>query len=198
VKLEGIDVKLTLNGIPADKLGSLTPDEIVSETTKRLSQYAKRVMSLPVYVGETEEKLSFEAKLLEAWSDGMKVTPNAKSGVEVGDLSIESGPAKADAKKVAVAGPRSPVGVAARSCNAPAAAAPEKEAKAAPPAKPGKGAKGTKPDAVATKPINVPARFTPTGASQKSDAPAAPPTKSTGKKGGCDVSVESADGRICL
>src|SRR5262249_51015088 len=67
VHLDGMDVKLTLNGVPADKLGSLSMSDLVAETTSRLKGYAKLVLTLAAYASETEDTLSYQAKLLDAF-----------------------------------------------------------------------------------------------------------------------------------
>ena len=70
VALDGTDVKLTLNGVPADQLGKMSVDEFVGETTKRTKDYVGKVLSLVGDAGETQETLAFEADLLEALATG--------------------------------------------------------------------------------------------------------------------------------
>jgi hypothetical protein len=71
VKLEGTDVKLTLNGLTTEQLGSLDLADVIKETTLRLSGYAGRILSLTVYASETQDLLSLQAELLEAYLEGL-------------------------------------------------------------------------------------------------------------------------------
>jgi hypothetical protein len=89
VKLEGADVKLTLNGIPHDKIGDIDPGEIITETTTRTTDYVAFTLTLLAYMSETEERLSMQEDILDAWQSGLAAnmgsTPGAIdiSGVEV-------------------------------------------------------------------------------------------------------------------
>ena len=95
VKLEGTDVKLTLNGLSASELLSLKPDELIEETTLRLSGYVGRVLTLIAFADETQNRLTFQGKVLDAWIDGMKLSAATvqSSGDEL-DLVVETTTAK--------------------------------------------------------------------------------------------------------
>jgi hypothetical protein len=119
VKLEGTDVKLTLNGLTKEQLGSLNLGDVVSETTSRLSGYVKLVLSLTVYASETQDLLSLQEKLLEAYLDGLggPGTPVDLSSVQV---QAAAAAAKAEAKPEGAKGKRWPGGLLIASACTPA------------------------------------------------------------------------------
>src|SRR5262249_28809220 len=90
VKLDGVNVKLSLNGISQDQMKSLSMGEVVSMTTERLEGYVKRTVTLVGYADETQQLLSFEADLLDAYLDG--VGGNVK-GADLSDLKVQAKPA---------------------------------------------------------------------------------------------------------
>ena len=71
VKLEGTDVKLTLNGLTKEQLGSLDIGAVVSETTSRLGAYVALALTVPAYASETSDLLSLQATLLDAYLTGL-------------------------------------------------------------------------------------------------------------------------------
>jgi hypothetical protein len=85
VALEGGKVKLTINGIPHDKVGDIDPGAIVTETTDRTQRYVGRVFTLPADVAETEDRLTFQAELLEAWQAGLG---RQEGGIDITDLEV--------------------------------------------------------------------------------------------------------------
>ena len=95
VKLEGTDVKLSLNGLSPSDLASMSIDEILEETTLRMGGYVGRVMILIGYADETQRKLDFQAQVLDAWLEGMKIDQAtfAGAGENLKELKVESGPA---------------------------------------------------------------------------------------------------------
>ncbi len=95
VKLDGGDVKLTLNGLSASDLLSLKPDEVVEETTLRLGNYVARVLTLIAFVDESQTRLTFQGEVLDAMIEGMKL--NAASVAGAGDeidLEVDTTTAK--------------------------------------------------------------------------------------------------------
>jgi hypothetical protein len=102
VKLEGGDVKLSLNGIPAEKLGDLDVEELLTEVTLRTTKYVERAATLAVYIADTEDRLSFQSDLLEVWQGGLQATVEGTDGaVDISDLEVAS--AAAGAKPAASA-----------------------------------------------------------------------------------------------
>lgn len=98
VTLDGLTPKITLNGLSPSDIGGLDPEEVLSETTLRLTGYAGRMLSLVAYADATQDQLSFEADVLDAWIGGFKLDAAKVQGAgdDLGDLKIETGaPAKA-------------------------------------------------------------------------------------------------------
>lgn len=93
VELKGFDVDLTLNGVPADALKSLSMTDLVAEVTTRTSAYAGHALSLLAHASETEDRLAFHSELLEAWRDGLAAQPGAEGSVDISDLEVVSKPA---------------------------------------------------------------------------------------------------------
>jgi hypothetical protein len=99
VKLEGGDVKLSLNGIPAEKLGDLDPEALLTEVTLRTTKYVERTLTLAVYISETDDRLSFQTDLLDAWQAGLQASVEGTEGaVDISDLEVVSGGAAPKAK----------------------------------------------------------------------------------------------------
>jgi hypothetical protein len=118
IKLDGTDVKLTLNGIPHDKIGDIEPDVLVEQTTLRTQEYAGVALTLPAYVAETDNRLSFQYDLLEAWRDGLAASTGAEGTVDISDLEVaaaKGAPAEAGETK----GKRSPGGILVAKCERP-------------------------------------------------------------------------------
>jgi hypothetical protein len=89
VKLDGTDVKLTLNGVPAEKLGSLSMGDVVAGTTAKMQGYVKRIVTLTALAGETQDLLSFEADLLDAFIAGLG--GDKKGATDLGSLTVQAG-----------------------------------------------------------------------------------------------------------
>jgi len=122
ITLDGTDVKLTLNGIPEDKLGDIELDELVSETTVRTQDYVGSVLSLTGYVSESEDRLSFQGDLLEAWSEGLAVTTELTDGaIDITDLEVATKPGAKPAGDAEVEGKRTAGGLLLAKCGRPGA-----------------------------------------------------------------------------
>jgi hypothetical protein len=102
VTLEGVTPKITLNGLSPSDIGGLDPEEVITETTMRMGGYAGRVLSLVAYADQTQDLLSFEADVLDAWMSGLKVDAGQVSGAgdDLGDLKVETGAKPAAAPKI--------------------------------------------------------------------------------------------------
>jgi hypothetical protein len=139
-------VKLSLNGVPLDKLGGLSIGDLTTEVTKRLGGYAERVLMLVSYASETQDLLGFESDVLDAWLGGYGVDAGKVEGATNLDalavLSAAPMPpgAKPAATPKAPSGPRSPGGLALASCGKKAGKkrVEKTEAAADPPAEPDK------------------------------------------------------------
>src|SRR5687767_15688762 len=96
VSLKGTDVEITLNGVPADKLGDLDVGALVEETTERTTHYVERTVTLLGYLDQTETRLGFQADLLDAWSSGLAAEPETTPGVvDITDLEVTTTPGAA-------------------------------------------------------------------------------------------------------
>ncbi|MEJ7729952.1 MAG: hypothetical protein WKG00_12105 [Polyangiaceae bacterium] len=71
VKLEGTDVKLTLNGLTKEQLGSLDIGGVVSATPSRLGGSVALALTVPGSASETSDLLSLQATLLDAYLAGL-------------------------------------------------------------------------------------------------------------------------------
>lgn len=216
VKLEGTDVKLTLNGLTPSELASLSPDELLEEATLRLGSYVGRVAILIGYADETQRVLEFQSQVLDAWLEGMKIDSAtfAGAGESLAELKVESGPAAGQqAKKVEIdrtkLGRFMPGGVRTSACSRKVKAKPaeeETEVAAAPEPKKGKSDKKpapAKPGKSAQKDQKAPAKPpSKSGTGQgptvpvKSEAPAGGPA--TSDPGRCDIVVTTAEGSTCM
>jgi hypothetical protein len=85
VKLEGTDVKLTLNGLTKEQLGSLDIGAVVTETTSRLGGYVALALTTPAYAAETSDLLSLQATLLDAYLAGLG---GAGTPVDLGAVAV--------------------------------------------------------------------------------------------------------------
>jgi hypothetical protein len=94
VKMENGDVKVSLNGLSPSDLLSLSPDEVIEETSLRLVGYVGRVTLLIAYADETQRALDFQASVLDAWMEGMKVDASSFPGTgdNLAELKVESAP----------------------------------------------------------------------------------------------------------
>jgi hypothetical protein len=70
VKLDGMDVKLTLNGLGPDDLGKLSLGDLTSETLNRTKKWVVHAITLIGAVSSTKDTLSFEQDTLDALLDG--------------------------------------------------------------------------------------------------------------------------------
>jgi len=121
ITLEGTDVKLGLNGVPAEALGDLDMGELVSEVGERTQAYAGRAFTLLADASETEERLSFQADLLAAWRDGLGIGPGVPGHVDITDVEVVAKPAapaknEGDDEAVTASTPRSLGGLRVQRC----------------------------------------------------------------------------------
>ena len=70
VKLDGTDVKLTLNGLGADDLGKLSLGDLTKEAITRTTKWVVHAVTLIAAVSSTKDALSFEEDTLDALLDG--------------------------------------------------------------------------------------------------------------------------------
>jgi prefoldin subunit 5 len=70
VKLDGTDVKLTLNGLGPDDLGKLSLGDLTTETLDRTKKWVVHAITLIGAVSSTKDTLSFEQDTLDALLDG--------------------------------------------------------------------------------------------------------------------------------
>lgn len=215
VKLEGGDVKLTLNGLTPSELASLSPDELIEESTMRIGGYVGRVMVLLAYADQTQRILDFQEKVLDAWLEGMKVDQATFQGAgeDLAELNVETGPPGAQqAKKVEIdrakLGKFMPGGVRTSGCSRKVKARPveeptevaEADAAKDKPSKDKPSKDKPKPAATAqkdqkpqpAKPASKPGPTMPA----KTDAPSSPPA--TPDPGRCDIVVTTAEGSTCM
>ncbi len=207
VKIDGGDVKLTLAGLSPSELLSLKPDEVIEETTLRLTNYVGRVLTLIAFVDESQTRLTFQGKVLDAWIEGMKLTPASVSGAgDELDLVVDTTGAKKGKAEEASGQKRyhTPGGLRTVRCDAKAAAAPvvAEVKEPAPKQKVATGKKGGAPAAKQppSEPTGGVSAATMVGGA--GTVPASLPggsskAKSSGDKP-CDVVVENAEGTFCL
>ncbi|MBL8743489.1 MAG: hypothetical protein JNK04_20405 [Myxococcales bacterium] len=199
VKIDGTDVKLTLAGLTASELLSMKPDEVIEETTLRLTNYVGRVLTLVAFADETQNRLSFQSKVLDAWIEGMKITPGADAGDDL-DLVVDTTSAKKDkAEGTATKLRHTHGGVRTTKCEATrkdvavAVADPEPGPQKKAPAK--KGAVAAAPKSQPSKPAK-PTSSAPV--SESGQGPLAAPAPSAKGDKPCDLVVENASGSYCL
>jgi hypothetical protein len=70
VKLDGMNVKLTLNGLSQDDLGKLSLGDLTTEAISRTKKWVVHAVTLFAAVSSTKDQLSFEQDTLEALLDG--------------------------------------------------------------------------------------------------------------------------------
>ena len=70
VKLDGTDVKLTLNGLGPDDLGKLSLGDLTTETLDRTKKWVVHAITLIAAVSSTKDTLSFEEDTLDALMAG--------------------------------------------------------------------------------------------------------------------------------
>jgi hypothetical protein len=71
VKLDGTDVKLTLNGLGPDDLGKLSLGDLTTETLSRTKNWVVHAITLIGAASTTKDTLSFEQDTLDALLDGL-------------------------------------------------------------------------------------------------------------------------------
>lgn len=203
VKIDGTDVKLTMAGLSATELLSMKPDEVIEETALRLTSYVGRVLTLIAFADETQNRLSFQAKVLDAWIEGMKITPSADAGDEI-DVVVDTSTAKKEKAESAGSKMRhTHGGVRTTKCEATRKDVAVAVADPEPAPKKGASKKATV-SATATgntkKSPNKPAAGN-APAVQSGQGPLAdPPPSVKGDKGDkpCDIVVSNAEGNYCL
>jgi hypothetical protein len=210
VALQGIDVKLTLNGLSASEIADMSPEEVIEETTLRLGAYVGRVASLVAYVDETQQLLNFQGKVLDAWVEGLKIDPAnlIGGGDDLGELAVMTGsPSTKKLNPSAFAaegrslGKHTASGLRTASCKAQ----PKSEVTTAAASEP-EPAKTTGPKGKTGGPIAAKAKST--GSSGQTTPAMSEVPKSTKSSGGenaaskpskpCDVVVTNAEGSFCL
>jgi len=70
VKLDGLDVKLTLNGLSQDDLGKLSMGDLTTEAISRTKKWVGHAVTIIGAVSATKDRLSFEQDTLDALLDG--------------------------------------------------------------------------------------------------------------------------------
>ncbi|HEY8087451.1 MAG TPA: hypothetical protein VIF09_06390, partial [Polyangiaceae bacterium] len=70
VKLDGMDVKLTLNGLSQDDLGKLSVGDLTTEAISRTKKWVVHAVALIGAVSSTKDELSFEEDTLDALLEG--------------------------------------------------------------------------------------------------------------------------------
>ncbi len=70
VKLDGTDVKLTLNGLSQDDLGTMSMGDLTTEAISRTKKWVGHALTIIAAVSSTKEALSFEEDTLDALLDG--------------------------------------------------------------------------------------------------------------------------------
>lgn len=95
IGLKDGDVELSLNGIPADKLGDIELDELLVEVTERAERYVGDVLTLVVDASTTEERLSLQHEILSAYREGLGVSLDSEPrAVDISDLEVVASAAK--------------------------------------------------------------------------------------------------------
>ncbi|HTJ82847.1 MAG TPA: hypothetical protein VL400_14095, partial [Polyangiaceae bacterium] len=219
VKLDGGDVKLTVAGLSATDLMGMSPDELVENTSTRLVAYVGRVVTLIAYADETQKTLSFQADLLDAWMDGLKIDSAtvADAGDDISDLAVKT-TAAANAKTAEAKGDDgmrtlgrfSPAGIRASVCKVDKKDKPETEVAEADPepkdakgkAKPAKVAANDKPKKPAQSGSSAPQKSVQKTASSAGAAtptlPASTLPAAASEPKQCDIVVTNAEGTFCM
>ncbi|HEY6461100.1 MAG TPA: hypothetical protein VIY73_13140, partial [Polyangiaceae bacterium] len=70
IKLDGTDVKITLNGISQDDLGKLSLGDLTTQTLDRTTKWVGHALTILAAVSSTKDTLSFEEDTLDALLDG--------------------------------------------------------------------------------------------------------------------------------
>ncbi len=106
VKLDGLDVKLTLNGLSQDDLGNLSMGALTTEAISRTKKWVGHAVTIIGAVSSTKDRLSFEQDTLEALLDGFTASGWKKTAAATipgaDDPKVASAtPAKPRARKAA-------------------------------------------------------------------------------------------------
>jgi hypothetical protein len=170
VKLDGLDVKLTLNGLSQDDLGNLSMGDLTTEAISRTKKWVGHAVTIIGAVSATKDRLSFEEDTLDALLDGFTASGWKKTAA----ATIPAG----DDPKVASATPAKPrAHRAATAAAAKVGVAVAQSAKAATPATTAPGTTDSKADKAAKATTSGPVAAPPVAAPQPSasataDAPA--------------------------
>jgi hypothetical protein len=77
-------VDISMNGVTTDDLGQLNVADVLTETIARTGRFAIEALTLPVVLATTQEKLDFEADVLDGIKDGFRSSGgNIPAPVEV-------------------------------------------------------------------------------------------------------------------
>ncbi|MGD0523646.1 MAG: hypothetical protein ABSE49_00810 [Polyangiaceae bacterium] len=116
VKLDGTDVKLTLNGLGPDDLGKLSLGDLTTETLSRTKNWVVHAITLIGAASSTKDTLSFEQDTLDALLDGFSGSGWKKADAAkipgMDDPKVASATAKVHAHVKAGANAKSAAGVA--------------------------------------------------------------------------------------
>jgi hypothetical protein len=123
IKLEGTDVKLTLNNVPAEKIGDIKVDQLVADTSSRTTTYFGRALGLLGYTEENASRLELQEQILTAWVDG--IGAGAMPVPTLGSVEVLAAPGapKTGDKPAAKAKARTPGGLKVPECGEPEPAA---------------------------------------------------------------------------
>jgi hypothetical protein len=95
VKLDGLDVKLTINGLDQSDLGKLTIGDLTTETLGRTKKWVVHAATLLGSIASTKTQLSFEQDALDALIGGFAA--NGWSKTEAAKIPDEKDPKVASA-----------------------------------------------------------------------------------------------------
>lgn len=149
VKLDGLDVKLTINGLDQSDLGKLSIGDLTTETLSRTKKWVVHAATLLGAVASTKTELGFEQDTLDALIDGFAASGWAKTEAtkipDEKDPKVASATAKVRPHVKAGDDSKAPAGVAEAQKNAKPAPTDTKSDTPATKAndKPGKGDKST-------------------------------------------------------
>jgi len=108
-------VTLTLNGIPAEKIGDVAADDLVAQTIVRIQNYALFALGLISYASEIQERLDFQGQLFEAWLEGLGAQD--ESAADLAAVHVSGSQAKtASAPNETERDSRSPGGLEVAAC----------------------------------------------------------------------------------
>jgi prefoldin subunit 5 len=180
VKLDGTDVKLTLNGLGPDDLGKLSLGDLTTETLSRTKKWVVHAITLIAAVSSTKDTLSFEQDTLDALLDGFAANGWKKAEAAkipgADDPKVASATAKVHAHGKTAASTKPGVAEAQGAKVVDPKAATAKGTGPATKGTPGTKPTGKKPTKSTTTPSTTPASTKPsTGAASKATVTAAAP-----------------------